>query len=138
MKRCFLFFVALTAVLIAGAQYSGDIKIERLLKTDTTGAGQPIDYPNIANEEVSILKVTIPPGKSTGWHKHLFPVFAYVLQGTVTVQQEHGKKVRFSKNESIAESVNMYHIGTNEGKKPVVLIVFYMGEKDKPISVKKE
>jgi quercetin dioxygenase-like cupin family protein len=138
MKKCFLLLAVLVAVITAGAQYSSEIKIEKLLKTDTTETGQYIDYPDITTEEVSILKVTIPPGKSTGWHKHLFPVFAYVLKGTLTVQQENSKKIRIHKNESVAESVNMYHIGTNEGKEPVVLIVFYMGEKDKPISVMKE
>ncbi|HKO82563.1 MAG TPA: cupin domain-containing protein [Chitinophagaceae bacterium] len=138
MKACLFVLVNFIAAITAQAQYSNEIKIEKLLKTDTTETGQHIDYPDIANEEVSVLKVTIPPGKSTGWHKHLFPVFAYVLQGTLTVQQEHGKKIRFKKNTSVAESINMYHTGINEGKEAVVLIVFYMGEKDQPVSVKKE
>ena len=138
MKKWLLALLSNIFVLIIQAQYSSEIKIEKLLKTDTTETGQPIDYPNITNEEVSILKVTIPPGKSTGWHKHLFPVFAYVLKGTLTVQQEGGKKIRIKENTSVSESINMYHTGTNEGKVPVVLIVFYMGEKDKPVSVKKE
>ena len=79
MKTRLLTLLILIASLNAQAQYSNEIKIEKLLQTDTTETGQPIDYPNIDNEEVSILKVMIPPGKSTGWHKHLFPVFAYVL-----------------------------------------------------------
>ena len=138
MKACLFVLANFIAAITAQAQYSNEIKIEKLLKTDTTETGQHIDYPDIANEEISVLKVTIPPGKSTGWHKHLFPVFAYVLQGTLTVQQEHGKKIRFKKNTSVAESINMYHTGINEGKEAVVLIVFYMGEKDQPVSVKKE
>jgi len=138
MKKWFLVLMSGIVVITVRAQYSGEIKIERLLKTDTTETGQPINYPDISNEEVTILKVTIPPGKSTGWHKHLFPVFAYVLDGTLTVQQENGKKIRIKKNASVSESINMYHTGINEGRKPVVLIVFYMGEKDKPVSVKKD
>lgn len=138
MKTRLLVLLIIIASVNAQAQYSNEIKIEKLLKTDTTETGQPIDYPNISNEEISILKVTIPPGKSTGWHKHLFPVFAYVLKGTLTVQQEGGKKIRIKENASVSESINMYHTGMNEGKEPVVLIVFYMGEKDKPVSVKKE
>jgi quercetin dioxygenase-like cupin family protein len=138
MKTLLLVLLMSIASVHAQAQYSNEIKIEKLLKTDTTETGQPIDYPNISNEEVSILKVTIPPGKSTGWHKHLFPVFAYVLKGTLTVQQEGGKKIHIKENASVSESINRYHTGMNEGKEPVVLIVFYMGEKDKPVSVKKE
>lgn len=138
MKTIFLLFLAHILLVTAQAQYNNEIKVEKLLKTDTTETGQPIDYPNITDEEVSILKVTIPPGKSTGWHKHLFPVFAYVVQGTLTVQQEGGKKIQFKENDSVSESIDTYHTGINEGRKPVVLIVFYMGQKDKPVSVKRD
>ena len=138
MKKWLLVLVSGIVAITTHAQYNSEIKIEKLLQTDTTETGQHINYPDINNEEVNVLKVTIPPGKSTGWHKHLFPVFAYVLKGTLTVQQENGKKIHFKKNASVSESINMYHTGMNEGKQPVVLIVFYMGEKDKPVSVKKE
>lgn len=138
MKRFFIVSMMLVAGFSATAQYSNEIMVEKLLKTDSTEMGQHIEYPNISNEEVTILKVTIPPGKSTGWHKHLTPVFAYVLEGTLTVQQENGKKVRVEKNGSVAESINMYHTGINETTTPVVLIAFYIGEKGKPVSVKKE
>ena len=138
MKKWLLVLVSGIVAITTHAQYNSEIKIEKLLQTDTTETGQHINYPDINNEEVSVLKVTIPPGKSTGWHKHLFPVFAYVLKGTLTVQQENGKKIRIKENASVSESINMYHTGMNEGKQPVVLIVFYMGEKDKPVSVKKE
>ena len=138
MKKWLLVLVSGIVAITTHAQYNSEIKIEKLLQTDTTETGQHINYPDINNEEVSVLKVTIPPGKSTGWHKHLFPVFAYVLKGTLTVQQENGKKIRIKENASVSESINMYHTGMNKGKQPVVLIVFYMGEKDKPVSVKKE
>ena len=138
MKKWLLVLVSGIVAITTHAQYNSEIKIEKLLQTDTTETGQHINYPDINNEEVSVLKVTIPPGKSTGWHKHLFPVFAYVLKGTLAVQQENGKKIHIKENASVSESINMYHTGMNEGKQPVVLIVFYMGEKDKPVSVKKE
>jgi quercetin dioxygenase-like cupin family protein len=82
--------------------------------------------------------VTIPPGKETGWHKHLFPVFAFVENGTLNVEMEDGKKVKFIKGSSFAEVINTYHDGKNEGKEDLVLIAFYLGEIDKPLSIKKE
>jgi quercetin dioxygenase-like cupin family protein len=138
MKQILLFFIAGMYATGIRAQYSNEIKIEKLLKTDSTEAGQHISYPHITDEEVTMLKVTIPPGKSTGWHKHLYPVFAYVLQGTLTVQMDNNRKARFKKNSSVAESINKYHTGMNERKEPLVLIAFYMGEKDKPVAIKKE
>jgi len=119
----------------ANAQYNKDVVLETILKTDTTSIGQKIVYPNFVNEEVSIVKVILPPGKSTGWHKHFFPVFAYVLQGTLTVEIEKIKALQFPVNSSFSEVVNTLHNGVNNGKEDVILIAFFLGEKGKPLSV---
>jgi quercetin dioxygenase-like cupin family protein len=119
------------------AQYQKEIKIEFLLKTDTTAIGQKINYPDFINDEVTICKVTIPPGKATGWHKHTFPVFAYVLQGTLTVKLENGTSHSFLSNTTFAEVINTWHNGTNLGKNDLVLIAFYMGGKGEALSIRK-
>ena len=119
----------------ANAQYNKDVVLETILKTDTTSIGQKIVYPNFVNEEVTIVKVILPPGKSTGWHKHFFPVFAYVLQGTLTVEIEKIKALQFPVNSSFSEVVNTLHNGVNNGKEDVILIAFFLGEKGKPLSV---
>jgi len=119
----------------ANAQYNKGVVLEPILKTDTTSIGQKIVYPNFANDEVSIVKVILPPGKSTGWHKHVFPVFAYVLQGILTVEIENTKALQFPANSSFSEVINTLHNGVNNGKEDVILIAFFMGEKGKPLSV---
>ena len=119
----------------AKSQYNKGVVLEPVLKTDTTSIGQKIVYPSFQNDEVSIVKVTIPSGKSTGWHKHNFPVFAYVLQGTLTVEIENRKSLQFQQNSSFSEVINTLHNGINNGKEDVILIAFFMGEKDKPLSV---
>lgn len=138
MKTCSLCFVAILLSFAAKAQYSKDLIIEKIIKTDTTSIGQKIVYPDFANDEVTILKVTIPPGKSTGWHKHLIPVFAYVLKGKLTVELENNKTLEITEGKSFAEVFNTYHNGTNKEKENVVLIAFYMGEKGKPLSIMKD
>jgi quercetin dioxygenase-like cupin family protein len=119
------------------AQYQAGVKVEKLLQTDTTVIGQKIAYPHFPNDEVTICKVTIPPGQQTGWHKHEIPVFAYMLQGTLTVKVENGKTYTYIANSTISEVFNTFHNGFNTGKEDVVLIAFYMGGKDVPLSVKK-
>jgi len=138
MKNTFLIILFLSVSFELHAQYSKDVIIEPVIKTDTTSIGQKIKYPNFLNDEVTILKVTIPPGKSTGWHKHLFPVFAYVLKGTLTVAIENNKTLKISEGSSFAEVFNTYHNGSNHEKEDLVLIAFYMGEKGKPLSVFKD
>lgn len=120
------------------AQYQKEILVETLLKTDTTAIGQKIDYPDFKDDEVTICKVTIPPGKATGWHKHNIPVFAYVMQGTLIVELENGINNIYPLNTTFAEVENIYHNGTNHGKEDVVLIAFYMGGKGEVLSIKKE
>ncbi len=134
MKKAFLLSAILLVWIIANAQYNKGIILEPILKTDTTSIGQKIVYPQFINDEVSIVKVTIPPGKSTGWHKHNFPVFAYVLQGTLTVEIENRKPFQFATNSSFSEVINILHNGLNYGKEDVILIAFFMGEKGKPLS----
>ena len=138
MKPFILSLVLLCVTVATKAQYSKDVIIEPVIKTDTNSIGQKIIYPHFTNDEVTILKVTIPPGKSTGWHKHLFPVFAYVLKGKLTVALENEKTLEFSEGSSFAEVLNTFHNGTNKENENVVLIAFYMGEKGKPLSVFKE
>jgi len=134
MKKLTLFIAIAITCFSVKAQYSQDVILSSILKTDTTSIGQKIIFPQNNNNEISIIKVTIPPGKSTGWHKHSNPVFAYVISGTLTVELEGDKKLTFSANTSFAEVINTYHNGTNLGKEEVVLIAFFMGEKGKLLS----
>ena len=135
MKRRITTIIIALSCLVLNAQYNKSIKIEPVLKTDTTSLGQKIIYPQFNDNQVTILKITMPPGKSTGWHKHLIPVFAYVLEGTITVEFENKKSIVYLKNSTISESFNTYHNGVNRGNEDVVLLAFYMGEKGKPLSV---
>ena len=135
MKKFIILLSILCVCHTAKSQYNKGVVLEPVLKTDTTSIGQKIVYPNFQNDEVSIVKVTIPSGKSTGWHKHNFPVFAYVLQGTLTVEIENRKSLQFQQNSSFSEVINTLHNGINNGKEDVILIAFFMGEKDKPLSV---
>lgn len=135
MKKLFLFFIAILLCVTVKAQYNEGVQLKPLLKTDTTSIGQKIVYPSFANNEVSIVKVTIPPGASTGWHKHLFPVFGYMMKGTLTVETKNGKSNEFTAGEAFSEVIDTLHDGVNKGKEDVVLIAFFMGEKGKPLSV---
>ncbi|NTW88721.1 MAG: cupin domain-containing protein [Desulfobulbaceae bacterium] len=142
-KHILISLFTLIIGLIAGArlatsEYNKEVKLDVLLKTDTTSIGQRIIYPNFENDEVSVLKVTIPPGKGTGWHKHTFPVFAYILKGSLTVELENNIALQFAENASFSEVINTYHNGTNLGNEDVVLIAFFMGEKGKPLSARKD
>ncbi len=137
MKRILL-AAALSGLFLTGnCQYNSTIRVETVLKTDTTSLGQKINYPSFKDDEVTMLKLTIPPGQSTGWHKHEFPVFAYVMKGILTVEFEDGKTRTFPENSSFSEVININHNGSNQGKKDLVLLAIYLGEKGKKLSIPK-
>lgn len=129
-----LLFILFIAPLTAQQAYNKGVKVETLLKTDTTAIGQKIVFPSSTNDEVTIARITLPPGTSTGWHKHDRPVFAYVVSGVLKVRMQNGKVNEFLPSTTFAEMVDVYHEGFNDSTTDVVLIAFYLGEKDRPLS----
>jgi quercetin dioxygenase-like cupin family protein len=114
--------------------YKMEIQVTPLLRTTTTIAGQPIVYPKTDNPEVTAVHVRIPPGTETGWHKHPFPCFAYILSGALDVEIEGGKTVHLAAGQAMSESINLLHNGKNSGTEPVELVMFVMGEKSQPFT----
>lgn len=115
-----------------------NVEVKKLLVSSSTSNGQAIRYLKTSRPEVTALEVTFPPGGSTGWHKHPVPVYAYVLDGTLTVQLENGKSLTFSKGDAIFEVMNTFHNGTNLGTEPVRLVVFYTGAVGLPNVIRQE
>jgi len=129
-----LFAVPLRAELDSSQGYKKEIQVTPLLRTTTTVAGQIIVYPTTRNAEVTAVHVEIPPGAETGWHKHPFPCFAYILSGALDLTMEGGKSVHLVAGQAMAESLNVLHNGKNNGTESVKLVMFVMGEKEKPFT----
>lgn len=116
--------------------YKPVIKVTPLLRTTTTVAGQAIVYPTTENPEVTAVKVVIPPGAETGWHRHPWPCFGYILSGELTLEMEGRDPVQLKGGEALVESVNVMHNGKNMGTEPVTLVMFVTGEKNQAFTVK--
>ncbi len=122
---------------VAGG-YRPTIKVTPLLQTTTTAAGQPIVYPQVTNPQVTAVRVEIPPGAETGWHRHPYPCYGYILSGQLSVEMEGGKTESLEAGQALVEVVNRLHNGRNEGSEPVTLVMFVTGEKGHPFTVKAE
>lgn len=131
MKRIYCILFLTLAYTSLFAQYQSGIRVENLLKTDSTVIGQKINLSSLSDSEVTISKVIIPPGQSTGWHKHDIHVFAHILQGTLTVEIQGFDTKIYPQNSTFAEVIDTYHNGFNKGNEDVILIAFYLGKKDK-------
>ena len=111
-------------------EYNAGVQSNIILRAETMSNGEPIDYLDTDRPQVTVMMVDIAPGSSTGWHSHPMPVYAYVMAGQLTVEIEGGKTAEFKEGDAIIEVVKLKHNGTNHGKVPVKLVVFYLGAKD--------
>ena len=138
-RRCltaaFAAFALTIAALSASAQNAPvqpaappNYPAEPLLSTSTTIVGEKIRYPSGAAHVTSAI-VTLAPGARTILHKHGVPMFAYILDGEITVDYgKHGKRT-YRKGQSLMEAMHVAHFGENTGKEPMRLIAVYMGAK---------
>ena len=126
----------LTGVVLA--EHSDDIQIEELLKTTTSWDGSVLPvYPD-GQPEITILRITIAPGAQLPMHLHPVINAGIVMKGRLTVETVDNKVLHLQAGGSLAEVVNQWHRGKNEGDGPVEIVVFYAGTKDRPVTVKKE
>jgi quercetin dioxygenase-like cupin family protein len=100
-----------------------------LLSTSTTILGETIRYPRTGPAHVTAAIVTLAPGARTIMHKHGVPLFAYILDGELTVDYgTHGTRT-YRQGQSFMESMGVAHFGVNNGSQPVRLLAVYMGAK---------
>ncbi|WP_397475047.1 cupin domain-containing protein [Pusillimonas sp.] len=111
------------------------IKVETLLKTESSWDGVPYTaYPQ-GRPEITVVRLTIPPHTALPWHSHPMPNAAYVVSGSIVVEkQSDGSKRQLGAGQVLAEMVDAPHRGVT-GDEPVVLMVFYAGATDMPLSV---
>ena len=107
------------------------ISAEALLKAaETTILDQTIAYPSAVPAQVSSTILTVPPGVATGWHFHSTPLYAYILEGTLTVTYDvdgvSQEKV-YRAGDALVEAVGTHHNGVNNTDSPVRVLVVNMG-----------
>ena len=113
------------------------IEVDVLVKTSLSWEGRELpEYPE-GKPEITILKITIPPHMQLPIHKHPVINAGVLLKGNLTVVTEEDEIMHLKAGDAIAEVVDKWHYGKNEGYEPAEIIVFYAGIKDAPITIKK-
>lgn len=103
-------------------------KVREVFSGDKTIAGEKITFPQ-KDASIRAIVVTLEPGEKTAWHQHGAPLFAYILQGEVTVFYEGiGDKV-FREGEGVMEAMTVTHQGRNTADGETrILAVFLLGD----------
>lgn len=71
--------------------------------------------------------VTLAPGEKTVVHRHGVPLFAYILEGEVTVDYGAFGNKTYKRGQSFLEAMHVGHAGLNSGSVPVKILAVYMG-----------
>jgi quercetin dioxygenase-like cupin family protein len=89
--------------------------------------------PKGERQEVRVLTATLKPGEKTPFHTHRFPVTAYVLEGTFTLEIEGRAPVTVKAGHAIVEPPQVKMTGYNRSStEPMRVVIFYVSDPDTP------
>jgi quercetin dioxygenase-like cupin family protein len=89
--------------------------------------------PKGERQEVRVLTATLKPGERTPFHTHRFPVTAYVLEGTFTLEMEGRAPVTAKAGQAIVEPPQVKMTGYNRSStEPMRVVIFYVSDPDTP------
>lgn len=118
----------------AGAEEAGYPAVP-LLSTGTTVAGEVLHYPTGGPAHVTAEIITLAPGARTPLHKHGVPLFAYILEGELTVDYGERGKRTYHQGEALMEAMDVAHYGADAGAQPVRILAVFMGAEGAPADV---
>ena len=129
-------FVLTLIILLSGCAHPDGTTTEVLAKGGSSWDGGFLPAYPTGKPEITVLKITIPPGAQLERHRHPVINAGYLVSGELTVVTDDDQKLHLRAGESLIEVVDKGHYGKNEGRSPAVIVVFYVGEADRPVTVK--
>lgn len=106
-----------------------------LLSTGTTIVGETLHYPTNGPAHVMAAVVTLAPGAKTILHRHGVPMFAYILEGELTVDYGARGKRTYRQGDALMEAMDVPHFGADAGAQPVRILTVYIGAEGAPADV---
>ena len=112
-----------------------DIQKIELVRTSQSWDGVELPDYLQGRPELVVMKYVFPVGQKLGWHHHPVMNYGVLVQGELTIIDEHGKTKVVQEGEAVVEMVNTIHHGENRGDKPAILYMFYLSQEGLPLSV---
>ena len=115
--------------------FDQQVQSAELIRTSQSWDGVELpDYPQ-GRPELVAIKYEIPSGQKLSWHHHPVMNHGILVQGELTIIDEHGNEKVVHEGEAVVEMVDIIHHGENHGTKPVILYMFYLSQEGLPLSV---
>lgn len=116
--------VAMAVGMVADAQQAPAVKRNVALKTDMT----------VPDREAVMAWVELPPGGAEGKHTHPAEVFAFVLEGTISLENEGNPTTTLKAGDVFHVLPGKVHQAINNGSVTAKLAAVFVAEKGKPLT----
>ncbi|MGH8973890.1 MAG: cupin domain-containing protein [Acidimicrobiia bacterium] len=123
---------ALLAGAVAVATPSAGVALTELARADSI---EPFSLDAQGDNDVIVLKATIEPGGTTGWHSHPGLEIAVVKAGTLTVYNADCLPRTVTAGHGRVQHAKTIHMGRNEGSEPVELYATFVVPHGSPVRV---
>jgi quercetin dioxygenase-like cupin family protein len=131
MRTSLLFAAAMLAAVPAASHAEQAFSSADLLDTGKTVLGETLVYPTSGPARLHSMIVTVSPDRPAKLHHHPTPMYAYILEGELTIDYGAAGKHTFKAGDAFVEAVNTPHQGIDI-RMPVRILTVSMGVEGMP------
>lgn len=125
----------ITAARADGVPPPTAVRVETLVRTTRSWNGGTLPSYGPGQTQVTILRITIPPGVRLPLHHHPVINAGVLLEGRLRVVANDGRVLELKPGDPIVEMVNAAHYGESLGPVPATIVVVYAGLEGQPVTV---
>ena len=113
------------------------MQVETIQLFRTSQSWDGVELPDYlkGRPELVALKYVFPAGCKLAWHHHEVMNFGVLTQGELTIVAQDGTEKVVHEGEAVVEMVGTVHHGENRGTNSAILYMFYLSQKDMPLSI---
>ncbi|HAI07475.1 quercetin dioxygenase-like cupin family protein [Pantoea sp. AN62] len=105
-----------------------------VMRSSQAWNGEEIECYPAGQPELTVMRLSLPANTSLTWHTHPMPNAAFVLSGTLIVEdKQSGEQQTFKAGEALNETVNSAHRGFTLDQ-PAELVITYAGVKGQQLT----
>ena len=142
VRTSLIFTVVLAGTIASGMATSKDLRAHEQEAQVPKATITPLlktTLPGMEGKVVNIVHISAPPGFVTAKHFHPGHVFVYVLEGAITIEMEGDAPLKLGPGDVLQEAPEHSMVGKNlSSTHGAELLVFQIGDKGKPLTVKAE
>ena len=124
----------LTLIAVNANAEKRSIEAAILAKSTTDWRGAKLPPYSSGQPEITIARVTIPPGTALPLHTHPQITAGIIVQGSLQLYTDSGDTQIARAGDAVIEMVHQAHSGANNGDEDVVILVVYAGVEGTPIT----